>query len=435
MTALELVQGFGLYNFSLSDVHRPRTVEEVQALVARFKSEGRPYVCRGAGRSYGPVATHPGGAVIDFSLLNNAVSLDAESGVMKLQAGATIGDLWRYAVPRGFWPPVVPGTMFVTMGGAVSANIHGKNHYKRGSFCEHLEAITAAGPGGELIRIPKDDPRLEEFVAAYGARGPIVEIELGMKRIETGYFDVEGFTLPSLSETLAAFESGKETWEYQVAWIDCYPSGADLGRSAVHVANHTPAGEIPAGKGFDLADQEVPGTIAGIVPKGLLAQVLALFTFDLGMHAVNTGKFWAGKLLGHTRYRQPLVHFNFLLDSIPDWRRAYRPLGFIQYQIFVPKERGLDVLTEAIKLQHRLGVVSYLGVLKRHRADRFRNAYTPEGYSLALDFPVTRSNSAALIQLCRTYDRLVAEAGGKVYRAKDCVGSFERSQEFLALRT
>jgi hypothetical protein len=144
------------------------------------------------------------------------------------------------------------------------------------------------------------------------------------------------------------------------------------------------------------------------------------------MHAVNVGKFWSGRLLGHTKYRQPLVHFNFLLDSIPDWRRAYRPLGFIQYQIFVPKEPALRVLSEAILLQHRFGAISYLGVLKRHRADRFRNAYTPEGYSLALDFPVTRQNGSALIHLCRTLDSLVAEAGGKVYRAKDCVGSYER---------
>jgi FAD/FMN-containing dehydrogenase len=426
MSDQELVSGFGLYNFSVSTVHRPRTVEELQETVHDLRRSGKKFVCRGAGRSYGPIATNPGGDVVDFSQLNSRVDLDPATGVIRAQAGALIADLWRAGVPKGFWPAVVPGTMFVSMGGAVSANIHGKNHYKRGSFAEHLESITVLDSGGRLDRISKEDPRLHDFVAAYGEGGPIVEIELKLKKIETGYFDVEGFTLPNLKETLEAFEAGKETWEYQVAWIDCYASGSNLGRSAVHLANHTPPGETPAGKGLDLDTQEMPGKIAGIVPKGLLAEVLGFFTFDMGMHAVNVGKFWSGRLLGHTKYRQPLVHFNFLLDSIPDWRRAYRPLGFIQYQIFVPKEPALRVLSEAILLQHRFGAISYLGVLKRHRADRFRNAYTPEGYSLALDFPVTRQNGSALIHLCRTLDSLVAEAGGKVYRAKDCVGSYER---------
>ena len=147
------------------------------------------------------------------------------------------------------------------------------------------------------------------------------------------------------------------------------------------------------------------------------------------MRAVNLGKFLAGRLSGTHRYRQTLAGFNFLLDALPNWRNVYLPGGFIQYQLFVPKERALAVMTEAIRLQHKLGVVSYLGVLKRHRLDPLPNGYTPDGYSLALDFPVTRRNAQRLIALCRRCDELVREAGGKVYRAKDCVGSWERASE------
>jgi len=142
---------------------------------------------------------------------------------------------------------------------------------------------------------------------------------------------------------------------------------------------------------------------------------------------VNAGKFLAGRAIGPHRYRQTLAAFNFLLDVLPEWRNVYRPGGFIQYQLFVPKERALQAMSEAIRLQHRLGVVSYLAVVKRHRLDPSPNGYTPDGFSLALDFPVTSRNASRLIALCRRYDALVREAGGKVYRAKDCVGSWERA--------
>jgi len=148
-------------------------------------------------------------------------------------------------------------------------------------------------------------------------------------------------------------------------------------------------------------------------------------------------KYAAHRLQGRHTTRESLVQYSFLLDFVPDWRDMYRPGGFIQYQLFVPKERALEALTEAIRLQHRHGVVSYLGVVKRHRADRYpgptRTTYVKDGYSLALDFPVTERNSPRLIALCRALDELVARSGGGLYKAKDCVGSVERMSARLGL--
>lgn len=426
----EFVSGFGLYNFSVSEVFRPATREELTALLARLSAEGHPFVFRGAGQSYGAVNTNSAGPVVDLSRMNRIVSFDAATGLVRAEAGATIGDLWHFVVDKGWWPPVVTGTMNVTLGGCIAANTHGKNHWRRGSFADHVLEIVVAGRDGTVRTVRADDPAFGLLAGAFGATDAVVEVELKLKRIETGFLDVEGFSLPNLSATLECLDAGKDDWEYLVAWIDCFPKGAGLGRSAVHRANHAKA--LPPGQddGLSVASQEreLPDKVAGIVPKSLVARALGLFAFDMGMRCVNLGKFLSGRALGTHRYRQTLAAFNFLLDALPNWRNAYLPGGFIQYQLFVPKEKALEVMTEAIRLQHRLGVVSYLGVLKRHRVDPSPNGYTPDGFSLALDFPVTRRNSSRLIALCRRYDALVREAGGKVYRAKDCVGSWERSR-------
>lgn len=421
----ERVDGFGLYGFSVSPVHRPRSTEELAELLARLRRDGTSVVFRGAGRSYGPVATNPAGAVVELRGLNRVLGLDEAAGVVRAEAGATVGDVWRAAVPRGFWPPVVTGTEHVTMGAAVACNVHGKNHWKRGSFAEHVTGLSVLDPEGRVREVSPADPEMGRVVGGYGDGGPIVEVSLKLKPVRTGYLDVEGFAVGSLAGTLDVLEAGKEEWEYQVAWVDCFPSGGALGRSVVHRANH--AAEGPKGvTGLDLPAQALGDKLFGVVPKALVSRVLALFTFDAGMRAVGAGKYLASLAAGTARYKQTLSAFNFLLDSIPDWRDAYLPGGFIQYQLFVPREAARDVLSEALRLQRTSGVVSYLGVLKRHRSDRFPNAYTPDGWSLALDFPVTRGSSESLVRLCRRFDALVAGAGGAVYRAKDCVGSWER---------
>lgn len=421
----ERVDGFGLYSFSVSPVFRPGSVAELTGTLARLRRSDSPVVFRGSGRSYGPVATNPSGAVVELTGLNRILSFDAAEGVVRAEAGATIGDVWRHVLPHGFWPPVVTGTEHVTLGAAVAANVHGKNHWKRGSFAEHVPEVTVLDDQGVPRRVGPDDPAMSRLVGGWGEGGPIVEVALKLKPVKTGYLDVEGFALGSLDETLDAMEEGKEDWEYQVAWIDGFPSGRALGRSAVHRANHA-TDAVGGLAGLDLDAQALGTRVAGVVPKSLVSRVLGLFTSDPGMRAVNFGKYLASRVGGTRRYRQTLAAFNFLLDSLPDWRNAYLPGGFIQYQVFVPKENARRVLAEALRLQHEIGAVSYLGVLKRHRADRFPNAYAPDGWSLALDFPVSSRGSSRLVRLCRRLDELVSRAGGGVYRAKDCVGSWER---------
>jgi len=420
----ERVEGFGLYNFSISPVFRPSTVDELRQVLAACRARGEEVVFRGAGRSYGDAALNPLGPVVDLTGLRTIRSFDDETGVVDAEAGLTLGDLWRFSIPRGFWPPVVTGTMHVSLGGALAMNVHGKNGWKRGTFGEHVEGVSVLRADGSVEWLPREDPRFPDAVGNGRPQEPFVEVALKLKKVPTGYLDVEGFATKEMAETLAALDAAKESWEYLVAWVDCFAGGASLGRSVVHRANEHPrAGGEPTG--FSEREQ-LADVKTGPLPLPWMLLGLKLIAKGPQMRAVNAARFFAGKRAGRSRYRQSLVAYSFLLDYLPGWNEAYRPGGFIQYQLFVPVERAAEAFSEAIRLQHEIGVVSALAVLKRHRADPSSRAYAMDGFSLAMDFPVTRGNPARLISLCRAYDRLLLGCGGRVYKAKDCVGSFER---------
>lgn len=420
----ERVEGFGLYNFSVSPVFRPASVGELGDVLALCRASGERPVFRGAGRSYGDAAINSRGPVVDLSGLKAVHSLDEETGVVRAEAGVTIGDLWRVSVPCGFWPPVVTGTMHVSLGGAVSVNVHGKNGWKSGTLADHVLDLSVLRKSGEVERVAKDDLRFAGLIGNTRAEEPIVEVALKLKKVATGYLDVEGFATPGLAATLKALDEAKDAWEYVVAWTDCFARGASLGRSVVHLANEHP--RVPGEKtGLSEAEQ-LADVKTGPLPLPVMLLGLRLAAKGPQIHAANAAKYLTAKLAGRTHYRQSLVAYSFLLDYLPSWNEAYRPGGFIQYQLFVPKERAEDAFARAIGLQHEHGAVSSLAVMKRHRADSFPRAYASDGFSLALDFPVTRGNSGRLLRLCRAYDRLLLEVGGRIYRAKDCVGSFER---------
>ncbi len=422
--APERVEGFGLYNFSVSPVYRPSTLGELAAVLADCRARGEAPVFRGAGRSYGDAALNPAGPVVELTNLNAIRALDEETGVVRAAAGLTLGDLWKASVPKGFWPPVVTGTMNVTLGGAVAVNVHGKNGWKRGTIGDHLESVTVLRAGGVLEEIRAGSAALADVVGNTRAADPIVEVALHLKKLRSGYLDVEAFATGNLAATLAGIDGAKEDWEYVVGWMDCWASGRALGRSVLHVANeHVPAPGEPAGLSVE---EQVADIKTGPLPVPLLLLGLKLTARGPQMRLVNGAKFLAGRIAGRARYRQSLVAYSFLLDYVAGWNEAYRPGGFIQYQLFVPKERAEEAFSRALVLQQEAEVVSSLAVIKRHRADTFPRAYAPDGFSLALDFPVTRGNAGPLVRLCRSFDRVLLETGGRAYPAKDCVGTVGR---------
>jgi FAD/FMN-containing dehydrogenase len=417
------VEGFGLYNFSVSPVFRPGSLDDLRGALAACVSNGSSPVFRGAGRSYGDASTNPAGPVVEMTGLNAVARFDEASGIVRAGAGLTIGDLWKWSIPRGFWPPVVTGTMHVTLGGAVAMNVHGKNGWKKGTIADHVESVSILR-GGRVEEIARGTPAFDDVVGNWRLRDPIVEVSLRLKKIATGYLDVEAFTAPNLAATLAGLDGAREGWEYVVGWVDCWAAGKSLGRSVLHVANEHQAKEGEP-RGLSVEEQ-IADIRTGPMPAPVLLLGLRLAAAGPQMRFVNLGKYAASRLRGRARYRQSLVAYSFLLDYLPGWNEAYRPGGFIQYQLFVPRDAAGAALERALELQHETGVVSSLAVVKRHRADPSPRGYALDGFSLALDFPVTRRNASRLVTLCRALDALLLSCGGHAYKAKDCVGSVER---------
>lgn len=430
--AWRVLDGFGGSVRSLSRSVSPATVEEMARVFGTARAEGWKVSFRGAGRSYGDASLHAGQLSVDGRAMRRILSFDAATGVLEAEGGASIGEVWRHTLPQGWWPAVVPGTMYPTLAGCASMNIHGKNCFRVGPFGDHvleLDLLTAAGERRTLSR-DRDPERFRAVIAGLGLLGAVTRVKLQLKHVESGRMRVWPIVTETLDEMFAAFEQRMPTSDYAVGWVDCFAHGPNLGRGLVHFARHLKQDEDPeARRSLAVAEQELPGNMLG-VPKSLLWILMKPFTNDLGMRLVNQAKYALPEPVEvDGSYVQTHAGFAFLLDYVPDWRLAYGDAGFVQVQLFVPCANACDVFAQALRLCQRRGVVSYLGVFKRHRPDDYLLSHGLDGWSLALDFKVPR-DAQRLWDTAADLTRLVRDAGGTFYPAKDQVvdaGSFARS--------
>ena len=423
----EYVEGWGMSVGSTARVWRPTSAGEVAEVLRRVRAEGRSVALRGSGCSYGDASTTATGDVLDVSRMNRILSFDDETGVADCEAGVTIRDLWRHALPRGYWPRVVSGTMFPTLAGAAGMNIHGKNNYKVGTIGDAIEEIDVVLPGGELVTASRSSrPDLfHAVIGGFGMLGAITRVRIATKRVHSGEVDVAGVSVPNLAAMMEYVDAHTDEADYLVGWLDCFGRGDALGRGLIHHARYLAPGEDPdPERTMSLAYQHLPSSILGF-PKGEVWRILRLVSNDPGMRLLNFTKHQMGKLEQRKGwYRQSHAAFNFLLDFVPNWKFAYgrRPgHGLIQYQVFLPKETALDGFTRVMERQRERGHVSYLGVLKRHRPDPFLLTHGLDGWSMAMDFKVTPRTRGDLWSTCDELTRIVLERGGRFYFAKDAV--------------
>jgi FAD/FMN-containing dehydrogenase len=320
------------------------------------------------------------------------------------------------------------------MGGCVAMNIHGKNCFRVGPFGDHvidLDLLTTAGERITCSRQQRPD-LFRAVIAGLGLLGAVTRVKLKLKHVESGMVRVRPIRTRTFAEMFDCFEQHLPEADYLVGWVDCFARGAGLGRGIVHRADYIHADEDPAGReSLHVERQGLPDRIMGL-PRGVLWRLMRPFTNDPGMKLINSMKYLLPDFAEGPdgTYLQSHVAFAFLLDYVPNWRRAYGDAGFIQYQAFAPHPAAKDVLPELIRLQQRAGIVSYLGVFKRHRPDEFLLSHGLDGWSFALDIPVNPRRAAELHTLTRDMTRVVLDAGGTFYAAKDAVleaGEFERA--------
>lgn len=410
--------------------------EEIQEAFQLAKKMGLTLTARGAGRSYNDASLNGGGIVLDMRGMNAITRWNKSTGEITLQPGVTIEQLWQKVEPDGWWPPVVSGTMKTTLGGCLSTNIHGKNNFKMGPIGEHVVEFTAILPtGAEITCSPKKNADLfYAMISGLGMLGIFTSITLQMKRIHSGLLSVDAWPVPNLREQLSSLLDKAPHYDYIVGWLDAIAGGKSLGRGQIHAAHYLHEGEDQnAPETMKLEKQVVSSYMFGVIPKSIMPHLMLPFTNNLGTWGVNTAKYITS-LHKHT-FRQAHGAFHFLLDYVPSWERSFGYGGLIQYQSFLPKETAEAAWTEIIKLSQKNRLPSYVGVTKRHRPDKFLLTHGVDGFSLALDFKVTDRNRAKLSKMLQEFDRIVLQAGGRFYFAKNSETSAETTRIFLGDKT
>jgi len=444
---LERLEGWGMSSSALSYVYRPVNTDGVCAVFEQARRSGLSIGLRGAGRSYGDASLNAEGIALDLTRMKRILDWNPDTGVIRVEPGVTIQQVWQYTIEDGWWLNVVSGTMFPTLGGAAAMNIHGKNNWKAGPLGDWISEFELLTVGGDLKVCSRTENAdlFHAVIGGFGMLGVITRLDLQLKKIYSGLLNVTPIGVRNLGEMFATFEERLPQSDYLVGWLDCFATGEALGRGQIHQANYLKPGEdtSPA-QSLRVENQELPDSLFGVIPKSLMWRLMKPLVNDPGVRLLNVAKSLSATTLGdgHT-HTQSHAGFAFLLDYVPNWKHTYKPGGLIQYQSFVPKEHAQAVFTEQIKLAQAYGIVPYLGVFKCHRPDDFLMTHAVDGYSLALDFAVTPAKQGGLLSLSAEMDRLVLDAGGRFYFAKDsalhrvsareALGT-ERVDKFLALK-
>ncbi len=362
------------------------------------------------GRSYGDAASLAGGVLAETSGMNRVLSLDAASKTLRAEAGASLDKIIKAALPLGLFVPVTPGTRQVSLGGAIAADIHGKNHHVEGSFGRHVRSVTLSGPTGTSTINPATDPELFwATVGGMGLTGVVVQAEIAMIEVETSFIRVDTERARNLDEAMSLMQQGDAQYRYSVAWIDCLARGGNLGRAVLTRGDHASIDELSAkARNNPLAFHPRRGPAApGWVPSGLLNR-FSVAAFNEAWYR-KAPKRELGRIT-------PLSSFFHPLDGVRDWNRLYGPRGFLQYQFVVPFGAE-DVLRRSIERLSKGRFASFLAVLKRFGdASPAPLSFPMPGWTLALDIPIS---SGELGPLLDSLDEDITAAGGRTYLAKD----------------
>lgn len=395
------------------DVARPSWLAEVDIRTAAHGP--KQLLIYGLGRSYGDSCLNAGGAVIDAASLNRLIAFDRETGIIRCEAGTSLADVLKVAVPAGYFLPVSPGTKFVTVGGAVANDVHGKNHHVSGTFGRFVRAFELwRSDGSRLICTPQDNAALfAATIGGLGLTGFIAWVEFELLKIPSSYIQEEVVRFDNLEEFFALEKDSAANFPYTVAWLDCLATGANFGRGIFFRGKHAadnrfkvhgnPKGSLP----FDTP------------PLMMAPLVMRLFNEAFYRRHVEKRK-------THTVHYEP---FFYPLDAVGNWNKAYGKRGFYQLQFVLP-EGAESHFTTVLKTITASGRGSFLAVLKRFGAIQSPGmmSFPRPGINLALDFANT---GAPTLRLLRELDDMIAAAGGRVYPAKDGMMSPANFQRYF----
>jgi FAD/FMN-containing dehydrogenase len=382
----------------------PAAVQRLTDRMAPLPRADRPILVYGNGRSYGDACLNDGGLVLLGRGLDHFIAFDPATGVLRAESGVLLSEVLAVTVPLGWFLPVTPGTRFVTLGGAVANDVHGKNHHRAGTFGGHVRALELVRSDGERRRCtPTESPDwLAATIGGLGLTGLITWVEIQLDRIPGPWIQAESRRFGDLADFLWLSEAADRTDAFTVAWVDCVARGKSLGRGILLQGRFAPAA---AGRG---TPPKTHGRLSvPFTPPFSLINPLSLKAFNAVYYRKPEGAFL-------THY----APFFYPLDGIGHWNRIYGPKGFLQYQCVLPPQAAEPALRELLARVARSGQGSFLAVLKRfgERPSPGLLSFPRPGITVALDFPC---QGRSTLHLLESLDAVVAEAGGALYPAKD----------------
>ena len=400
------LSGWGRTNPVSAQVVQPSSVEQLQELVRG--APPRSLIARGLGRSYGDAAQLKDGTVIELPAFDR-IDLDPASGTVTAGAGVSLDQILRVIVPAGFFLPVTPGTRNVTVGGAIAADVHGKNHHVDGSFGNHVQRLLLVDGTGTLRELTPAGGEASFFwatVGGMGLTGVIVEATFSLIPITSSLISVDTTRYRDLESLMAAMVEADAKYRYSVAWVD---SLDPKGRGVLTCGDHAPAEALPKSQQSDPLhyDPKALASAPPFLPGGLLNK-LTVRAFNEAWYR-KAPKQRVGEL-------QAIAPFFHPLDGVQDWNRIYGPAGFLQYQFAVPNEAA-HLVPRTLEALRKVGAPSFLTVLKRFGPSNPAPLSFPiPGWTLAADVPAA---VPGLMEVLDQLDEEVAAAGGRLYLAKD----------------
>ncbi|MEL7254579.1 MAG: FAD-binding oxidoreductase [Pseudomonadota bacterium] len=419
------LSGWGRYPSAECTVTAPRTDAEFASAIARC-----PAIARGNGRAYGDSALNEDNT-ISTRHLNRMIAFNEATGVLEAEAGVLLGDVIEAYLPRGWFPAVTPGTKFVTLGGMAAADVHGKNHHVDGGFGNFIDWVDVMGPDGAVTRASRKTNKdlFHWTIGGMGLTGVILRVGLRLRPVETGWIQQRTIAAPNLDAAMEGFEAHHDA-PYSVAWIDCLSTGASLGRSLIMLGDHAPLTGLP--NKFRQIPFGPPPAKKRSIPFNAPGFALNRYT----VKAFNTAYYHMGARKTGTDY-VPWDTYFYPLDSILGWNKIYGRRGFLQFQCVLPDDSARDGLEALLTRVSAAGQGSFLAVLKKLGADNHGFSFPMEGYTLALDFPV----SDKVLSLMAELDAVTLDHGGRFYLAKDARmtdttlrASDPRTEGFTAMR-
>lgn len=390
-------------------VEKEMKSEESLNKIKNFVKSRNEVIARGNGRCYGDAAL--GEHIFSTLKLNKFISFDRLNGILECEAGILLSDILEVTVPQGYFLYVTPGTKFVSLGGAIAANIHGKNHHFEGSFADYVINFKILTENNLVLNCSRteNEDLFWSTMGGMGLTGIILSASIQLKNIETSYIRQESIKAENLKEIFEIFEESKD-WTYNVAWIDCLQKGKNLGRSVMMRGEHAILGEISKNQ----SDKPLS------IPRKILPKVPFYFpSFVLNNLSVKIFNYFFYNKQRTKTLKNFIDYETFFypLDAIEDWNKIYGKAGFIQYQMVIPKENGEEGMQKILETIAKSGNGSFLAVLKlfgKANTEAY-NSFPMEGYTLALDFKYNKN----LQKLVDKLDLIVEEYGGRIYLAKD----------------